>query len=89
MTALYTVGMILGTPKDLARAAEMVAGYIATLVLHRTSHVDSLPAVTATPIRSLKQQSTKVACLKLKRLFVILKVTLCFDHNNYYVTLCA
>ena len=52
-----------------------------TLVLHRTYHVDSLPAFTATPIRSLKQQSTKVACLKLKRLFVILKVTLCFDHN--------
>ena len=78
--------MIPGTPKDLTKAAEIVAGYIATLVLHRTYHVDTLPALTATPIRSLKQQSTKVACLKPKRLFVILKVTLCFDHN-YYVTL--
>ena len=83
LTALYTVGVIPGTPKDLTKAAEIVAGYIATLVLHTTYHVDSLPAFTATPIRSLKQQSTKVTCLKPKRLFVILKVTLCFDHNYY------
>ena len=93
--------MIPGTPKDLARAAEIltrVARHVATLVYFKNlSRRQLIPAFTITPIRSLKHQSTEVSCLKhqstevsclkLKRLFVILKVTLCFDHN-YYVTLC-